>query len=46
MSSKPKKPMFYDMNGDGILDFVAIKGRQAAKDDVSLGDYLEVIYGE
>jgi len=38
--------MFYDMNGDGILDFVAIKGRQAAKDDVSLGDYLEVIYGE
>jgi len=46
LSSKPKKPMFYDMNGDGILDFVAIKGRQAAKDDVSLGDYLEVIYGE
>ena len=46
LSQKPKKPEFADVNGDGILDYAAIKGRNAANDDVSMGPYLEVIYGK
>ena len=47
LEQKPKKPMFYDINGDGILDFAAIKRRNTSgNEDVSLGDYLEIIYGE